>query len=800
MKNLTLFSMLSCLAMHTAEAAEPRTFSDGTVDVSVLVDGPWQSNDTVVALVMEEILALTRGEFDVRFPEDKRVTAEWTGKSVEAGLEAMLADPEVDVVLAMGTIASHLAANHEGLDKPVFAPFVLDPEIEGTVRAGPGSGIDNLAYLTLPSTFATELGVFADIVDFEHVAVLTNGPLNATLPSDFAGTFQQLAGNDVKVDVIPVGFEAAAVIDALPPGVDAVYSFPLIHMPNDEFDKLAAGLIEHKLPSFSSFGRADVERGLLAGTGQDTLLPNITRKLALNVQRYLLGEEMSDLPVTFNSRAQLAINLDTARAIGLSVRWEVLAEAERIHKAPTQTELLTLDAAVSGALDANLDLEAGAREVAVGEQETREALASLLPGLSVSALAATIDKDRAEASMGSATQYFGSTTVTATQPLIVEPAIAGLGAIRDLQRSREHTQAGRRADIILEAVTSYINVLRARTFEELQQDNLRVTRRNLDLARVRQRIGVAGPSEIYRWEVQIALARKSSLQAFYSRKLTEVALNRVLHRPLSTSVNLVELGITDAGLIANERQILEYIDDPVSFQTFSDFAVERGLAAAPELLAFAEVISAQERLHRSARRAYWAPIVAAEAKLTQNLLEEGAGSDGGLDLSALGVPALPVADDTDWQLGLSASLPVFSGGARRAAVSRTAEEAGKTRVQRDALAERLEQRIRSGVFAELSALYATRHARDAAVAAEATLEVATDAYTVGEISILELLDAQQSSLQVDLGLIDAQYAFQLALVEVMRATNDYSFLNSQQVEAAWFAELDAWFAERGVTP
>jgi len=799
MAGVWIFLLALLFAGDSADAS-PRNYRDGTVDIAVLIDGPWENNDIVAGLVLAEIETLTQDEFEVNFPDDKRITGEWSRDSVAAGLDSLLADPDVDLILAMGTIGSHLAATHEGLPKPVFAPFVLDPIERGDDSVSPGSGIDNLAYLTLPATFETELRVFHDIVDFDHIAVLTSGPLSATLPADFAERFQRLAAREITVDVVPVGFEAADALDALDPDVDAIYTFPLIQLPNGEFDALVAGLIERKLPSFSSFGRTDVERGILAGTGQDTLLPSIARKLALNVQRYLLGENMEDLPVTFNSRAQLAVNLDTASAMGLSLRWDVLAEAERIHAAPLGGERLSLIQAVDLALAANLDLEAGELEVDVGSFEANESLAALLPGLEVSTGAAAIDKDRAEASLGSAAQYSSTASITATQPLFVEPAITGLAAIRDIQRSRRYTQDGRRADVILQLVTAYINVLRARTFEELQQDNLRVSRKNLDLARVRQRIGVAGPSEVHRWEVQVALARKDSLQAFYNRKLGEVELNRVLHRPLDTRVLLKEFGITDAGLLTDQERLLDYIDDPVSFATFNDFIVDRGLAAAPELKALGQVINAQERLHNSAERSYWAPVVGAQASVTQNLVREGAGAEGGLDLSALGVPPLPEANDTDWQVGVSATLPVFSGGQRRAVVRRTATEVEKTRYERNALAERLDQRIRAGMFSALSALYSTRHAREAAVAADATLEVATDAYSVGDLSILELLDAQQSALQADLGLTDALYSYQLALIQVMRATNDYSFLSSQEDEEAWFAALDAWFKDRGVTP
>ncbi len=65
-----------------------------------------------------------------------------------------------------------------------------------------------------------------------------------------------------------------------------------------------------------------------------------------------------------------------------------------------------------------------------------------------------------------------------------------------------------RLDIAQQTATAYLNVLRAKTFERVQKDNLQLTRSNLELARVRRQIGVSGPAEVYRWESQMAIVRQ----------------------------------------------------------------------------------------------------------------------------------------------------------------------------------------------------------------------------------------------------------------------------------------------------
>ncbi len=79
---------------------------------------------------------------------------------------------------------------------------------------------------------------------------------------------------------------------------------------------------------------------------------------------------------------------------------------------------------------------------------------------------------------------------------------------------------------------AYLNLLRAQTLERVQKENLELTRSNLELARVRQQIGISGPAEVYRWESQIATARKEVINANAQRNAAEIGVNRVLHQPL----------------------------------------------------------------------------------------------------------------------------------------------------------------------------------------------------------------------------------------------------------------------------
>ncbi len=59
------------------------------VRVGVITDGPWHRNQEFLEVYQAELLTLTRGEFDVRFPAESYIEAEWT----DAGIRFRFGSP-----------------------------------------------------------------------------------------------------------------------------------------------------------------------------------------------------------------------------------------------------------------------------------------------------------------------------------------------------------------------------------------------------------------------------------------------------------------------------------------------------------------------------------------------------------------------------------------------------------------------------------------------------------------------------------------------------------------------------------
>lgn len=756
------------------------------VQIGFIIDGPWEGNEQIRRMFETEILALTSGEFDVRFPSQRTIVGDWTHGSIKKAIDQLLADPQVDFIITLGVISSNEICRRGDLPKKVIAPIVIDAKLQGLPMKDGASGVKNLNYLAYPNNFEKDIRAFLKIVEFKKLAVVRNPHFHEAIPYLQSETRALLEELGIEPEYIDVRESADEVFGALSPDIEAVYVAPILHIPSAEFDRLIHGLIERKLPSFSLLGKREVERGILATSNPD-VFPRLTRRVALNVQRILLGKEPGSIPVGFAGGEQIIINMQTARKIGVFPNWSVLTEAELISPIREREveRVVNLETVVQEAVAVNLDLAAEEYFVAAGKKEVQIARSNLLPRIDLSASGIMIDKDRAKAGFGAQAERTVSGTATAAQLIYSDDAWANLSVQKSLQKSREYNRNQIRLDIIQTAATAYLNVLRTKTFERIQRDNLQLTKSNLELARIRESIGASGPGEVYRWESQIAANRKMVIEANSQRNLAEIALNRLLHRPLEESFATADIHLDDSLLLTSEPEFVQYMGNPWTFKVLRRFLVEEGLQNSPELRAMDAAIAAQTRILASTTRAFWLPTLALQGQATNIFSRSGAGSDFSR--------VFPDVDDLNWNMAVNVSFPLFKGSGKLAERARASEELSRLRTERESIAEKIEQRIRSALHLAGASYAGIEQARLSAEAAHKTLELVQDSYREGVLSILDLIDAQNAALISDEVAANAVYDFIIDLMGVERSIGEFYFMRSTEERAAFFRRMGIYF-------
>ena len=236
--------------------------------IAILTDGPGARPSVPEPTLISEVLSLTAGEFDVSFPADKQLNGNWSAAGAGAALDALLADPDVDLVLCLGVLSSQEAARRETLNKPVIATIAADPVLQGYPFDMGTSGRRNFVYITNVRNIDDDLRLFRQAVRFTHVAVMIDKDVLAGF-GDFSRqkAAQLSASLGVQITPVPVGDSLPAAVAAMPHDVDAVFVTPLLRYGDEGVKRLATALVQRKLPSFSSYGVSELYDGLLMATG-----------------------------------------------------------------------------------------------------------------------------------------------------------------------------------------------------------------------------------------------------------------------------------------------------------------------------------------------------------------------------------------------------------------------------------------------------------------------------------------------------------------------------------------------------
>src|SRR5262245_25011190 len=234
-----------------------------------------------------------------------------------------------DVILSHGssTVGLLLQATRT---VPIVFPVVSDPVANGFVDSLARPGGNATGFMSFEYTMAGKwLELLKQIAPgVARVAVLRD----AVSPSGNAlfGVIQAMAPS-LRVEVTPVNMRDAGEIErflaafARTPsdGLIVTASGPAYNY-RDLIITLAA---RHKLPAVY-YEQVFVAAGGLMSYGPDFV--DQYRQAAHYVDRILKGEKPADLPVQAPTKFELAINLKTAKALGLSVPPAVLAQANEV--------------------------------------------------------------------------------------------------------------------------------------------------------------------------------------------------------------------------------------------------------------------------------------------------------------------------------------------------------------------------------------------------------------------------------------------------------------------------------------
>jgi len=241
-----------------------------------------------------------------------------------------LVSRKVDVVVTSGGVASALAAKTASSTIPIVSVIGGDPVAAGLIAslARPGGNLTGVSFLTV-ELMPKRLELLCELVPQARVIALLVNPNSPNAELLIRDMQEAARAKGVKLAVLKAGTEGE--IDAAFASLVQQQAGALVVDPDSLFnaqrEQLVALASRHAVPAIYEGRSFAAVAGLIS---YGTSLTGIYRQAGVYAGRILKGEKPADLPVQQPTRFELVVNLNTAKALGLTVPPSILARADEV--------------------------------------------------------------------------------------------------------------------------------------------------------------------------------------------------------------------------------------------------------------------------------------------------------------------------------------------------------------------------------------------------------------------------------------------------------------------------------------
>jgi ABC-type uncharacterized transport system substrate-binding protein len=282
-----------------------------------------------------QLSGFTHGLSDLGWTEGRNLQTDvrWAGDDVNRmqTFARELVELQPNVILAYTTPAT-AALQRETQTIPIVFTVVGDPIGAGFVAGLPRPGGNITGFVTTEASMAGKwLELLAEIAPGLKRAAMMFNPDTATDHGSYYLPSFEAAAQSVKVPPIAapihsdVAIEAAITALARDPGGGLVVmpdAFTIVHRA-----PIILAAARHNVPAIYSRKVFAKDGGLLSyGLDQADLF----RRAASYVDRILRGEKPAELPVQLPTKFEMAVNLKTAKALGLTVPPSIMLRADEV--------------------------------------------------------------------------------------------------------------------------------------------------------------------------------------------------------------------------------------------------------------------------------------------------------------------------------------------------------------------------------------------------------------------------------------------------------------------------------------
>lgn len=398
---------------------------------------------------------------------------------------------------------------------------------------------------------------------------------------------------------------------------------------------------------------------------------------------------------------------------------------------------LTLEEAYHSALKYNERISASGHRVDQAKEDIRIARSPLLPQIQARGRHIRTKETTDPRSGITLPDHYNEASIQASQVLFHGGKLRiAIQASRYIAEGSEYENYRTRQQILYSVSESFYNVLFARRFTEIAENQLTRSNQHLELARQRQEVGLVDITAVLRAQVQVAAAMEAVEDAKNNYTIAKEQL-------------ALEMGISTVPASVMEPESIEMEDAGVDAYIKSAFNSRRDLMAAEKWL-----MAAEKQVE--AERRDFLPSLSLEGgyfRVDEDNIYAG--------------------DDYNWQAALVATYPLFTGLRDTAEIARA--RAMESEMQ--AAYNRAKQEIRLDVRSSYADIQTRkkmiRHLGEQVDAAQAHYDQVSAKFEEGLASTVDVVDAHTALNEAELSLANVYYRLQLDHLRLQLATGKF---------------------------
>lgn len=767
--NTTGLSIAAPVMLGATTSAEKIEYKKNarTISYAFVFDGPSAKNEVILKQFEKTITKTTAPDYKADFLPSNVFVGDWSEHGAKIASEKAL-NSNATMVISLGYLSTEYLNDKQNKKK-----FVVTIDQYGLRDLG--GDFFNPVQQSVKGAL-----LFKRLINFNKAAILMNESFYKT--QDNWDSFLKPKLKGMNFEVIPVNNNNIdSTVQKVSANYDAAIITPLFNLTEENKHKLIDELNAKKLPTFSTLGREDVNDGVLLGAGAYDLDRKVVEATSFNIKGVLNGDKTKPKQIQFYEDEIVYINQDTADLIGYDPHLRLLNNAEIIsHKTP---KTYTLSAVFDNLYKQNLDIERKKLLVKAARRASLAAVLRYLPTLQMTLGYQSYNHDYATSVALSVPETTGVFQMGVEQVIYSPALVTNILVKKKMVDFQKDEQFMTEQNMGIEVALLYIETLILENIIHVQKEEVKESRENLAIARVREKMGKCGKEEALRWATKLLNEEQELLDMTTELKNLKIAINKLLFQEQKENFQLAALKANDPAFYTSEIHVIDYVITPKYLEQFTQLLIEEAYRVAPELAK----LKAARKMKQYEMAMYYQKFFLPDAKLNltyTSLMNRTFGKD---------MPYLPVStsqamgptianaggywtslnalrpDATNLQLGIFAQWKPIEGGTKFAEIARLKAEIQELDRYDAEVRTSIEKHIRETINKALAGYFSIEKDYKAMSASSENFKMVQNMYLKGDISITHILDAQDAYKTSKIKAMNSQYVFFKELVWVQRA-------------------------------